>query len=62
MEDARPTRGIYRFCRFVKVGKYEECNELFAPVGWLVKMHLREDEKGTEVGVDDVQVPREEVN
>jgi hypothetical protein len=33
-----------------------------ALVGWSVKMHLQEDEKGTEVGVDNVQVKREEVN
>jgi hypothetical protein len=62
MEDARLTRGMYRFCRFEEGGEYEEHNELFAPVGWSVKMHLQEDEKGTEVGVDNMQVPREEVN
>jgi hypothetical protein len=55
VEDTKPTRRKYRFCRLVEVGEYEKCNGLFAVVGRSVKMHLQEDEKRTEKGVDNVQ-------
>jgi hypothetical protein len=55
LEDTRPTGRNYRFCRLVEVREYEKCNELFVMVGRSVKMHLQEDEKRTEKGVDNVQ-------